>query len=102
MFSRFKTVVALMRNPKVSKFPKFLVVAAIFYLLLPFDAIPDIAPVVGWLDDIMFLVGAFSLLFGSAPRPDPAPPSSSRSSSAPPSEAIVDVTPEPPSHEALK
>lgn len=84
MLSRFKTIVALMRNPKVAKLPKALVVGAIVYVLMPFDVVPDVAPLLGWLDDAMFLVGALSLLFGSAPKaPTPAGP-------------IIDVTPEPP------
>ena len=52
MLSRLKTIVALMRNPKVSSFPKILVAGAIVYVLMPIDVIPDSAPVVGWLDDI--------------------------------------------------
>ena len=85
MLSRLKTIIALMRNPKVSKLPKFLVVAAILYVLWPWDLVPDIAPVVGWLDDIMFLIGALSLLLGAAPRPK----------SVAPVGPIIDVTPEP-------
>lgn len=73
-----------MRNPKVSRFPKFLVVGAILYVLWPWDAVPDIAPVVGWLDDIMFLVGALSLLFNARPK------------SEEPGGKIIDITPEPP------
>ncbi len=84
MLSRLKTIIALMRNPKVSRFPKFLVVGAILYILMPVDIIPDIAPVVGWLDDIMFLIGALSLLFGASPR--------AREKEG----QIIDVTPEPP------
>ena len=85
MLTRLKTIIALMRNPKVASFPKFLVAGAIVYILMPVDAIPDIAPVVGWLDDIMFLIGALGMLFGAAPKPQP-----------PPSGQIIDVTPEPP------
>ncbi|MEO8359135.1 MAG: DUF1232 domain-containing protein [Vicinamibacteria bacterium] len=100
MLSRLKTIIALMRNPRVSKLPKFLVVGAIFYLLMPVDIIPDVAPVIGWLDDIAFLLGAFALLFGAAPKtPDPAPrPGASSTGSAKGSakDAIIDVTPEPP------
>lgn len=88
MLSRLKAVIALMRNPKVSRFPKFLVIAAILYLLMPLDVLPDAAPVIGWLDDIMFLVGALSLLLNARPRPDPVP--------SPASGQIIDVTPEPP------
>ena len=87
MLSRLKTIIALMRNPKVSKLPKVLVVGAILYILMPFDAVPDMAPVVGWLDDLMFLVGALSLLLGSSPKPK----------SQDPKGPIIDVTPEPPS-----
>ena len=84
MLSRLKTIIALMRNPKVSKFPKFLVVGAILYILMPFDAIPDMAPVVGWLDDILFLVGALTMLLSAAPKP--------KEKAGP----IIDITPEPP------
>lgn len=86
MLARLKTIVALMRNPKVSSLPKFLVIGAIVYILMPVDTIPDIAPVVGWLDDIMFLIGALGMLFGSAPKPKPPSPTG----------PIIDVTPEPP------
>ena len=89
MLSRFKTIVALMRDPRVSKLPKFLVVGAIFYIFLPFDAVPDIAPVVGWLDDAMFLIGALSLLLGAAPKRKPEA-----------KDAIIDVTPDPPGPKA--
>jgi uncharacterized membrane protein YkvA (DUF1232 family) len=86
MLARLKTIIALMRNPKVSKLPKFLVIGAIAYILMPVDAIPDIAPVVGWLDDIMFLIGALTMLFGAAPKPRTKEGSG----------AIIDVTPERP------
>jgi uncharacterized membrane protein YkvA (DUF1232 family) len=88
MLSRLKAIIALMRNPRVSKLPKFLVVGAILYLLMPVDIIPDVAPVVGWLDDIMFLIGALSLLLGASP---PAKEKEGQ---------IIDVTPEPPRGEA--
>lgn len=90
MLSRLKAVIALMRDPRVSKFPKFLVVGAIVYLLLPVDAVPDMAPVVGWLDDLMFLIGALSLLFRAAPA----------SKQSAPAGPIIDVTPEPKPPEA--
>jgi len=90
MLSRLRNIVALMRDPRVSKFPKFLVVAAILYLLMPFDLIPDVAPVVGWLDDLVFLIGALSLLLNAAPRSKPVAPKG----------PIIDVTPEPKPPEA--
>jgi uncharacterized membrane protein YkvA (DUF1232 family) len=68
MLNRLKTIIALLRNPKVSKLPKFMVVGALVYLLIPMDVVPDLAPVVGWLDDLLFLLGALSMLFSAAPR----------------------------------
>lgn len=91
MLSRLRTVITLLRHPKVPRLPKFLLIAAIGYVLLPFDAIPDVAPVVGWLDDILFLMGALSLLFGAAP---PATPSSGPDGPSPRG-PVIDVTPEP-------
>lgn len=82
-----------MRNPRVSKFPKFLVVGAIFYLLWPADVMPDIAPVIGWLDDIAFLIGALTLLFGASPRGDGG--QTPTSGEPTPKGPVIDITPEP-------
>jgi uncharacterized membrane protein YkvA (DUF1232 family) len=32
--------------------PRLLAVLAIAYVLLPLDALPDVAPLIGWLDDL--------------------------------------------------
>ena len=42
MLSRLRTVITLLRHPKVPRLPKFLLIAAIGYVLLPFDAIPEV------------------------------------------------------------
>jgi uncharacterized membrane protein YkvA (DUF1232 family) len=54
-----------LRNPKTDWKPKALVVFAVLYLIWPLDLLPDIAPILGWLDDIgvgtiatLYLVGA--------------------------------------------
>jgi uncharacterized membrane protein YkvA (DUF1232 family) len=36
----------------VSKWRKLLLGAALVYVVVPFDAIPDAIPIVGWLDDL--------------------------------------------------
>lgn len=96
MFSRLRTVIALMRNPRVSNLPKFLVIGAILYILWPADVLPDIAPIVGWLDDLAFLIGALTLLFGARPKGDASTPSSSPTAGNPvPKGPVIDVTPEP-------
>lgn len=35
--------------------PKAIAVVAIAYLLWPIDLLPDLAPIIGWLDDIGFV-----------------------------------------------
>lgn len=49
---RIQRVLALLRDPRVSKLPRFAVLAAGAYLLWPVDLLPELAlPIVGWLDD---------------------------------------------------
>ena len=40
-----------LKDGSVSKWRKLLLVAALAYVVIPFDAVPDMLPVVGWLDD---------------------------------------------------
>lgn len=40
---------------KKSMAPIWLFVAAIAYTVFPFDAVPDVIPVAGWAEDILFL-----------------------------------------------
>ncbi len=43
------------RNKKTPKWAKKIVLGAIAYLLFPFDFIPDLAPFLGWTDDLEML-----------------------------------------------
>lgn len=43
---------AFFKDPNVALWRKLLVVGAVLYAIVPTDAIPDVIPVVGWLDDI--------------------------------------------------
>ncbi len=45
-------LVKYMRDPYVSWHRKAIVVAALIYFISPIDAIPDIAPLIGYLDDL--------------------------------------------------
>ena len=50
--ARIQRMLALLRDPRVAKLPRFAVLAAAAYLLWPVDLLPEIAlPIVGWLDD---------------------------------------------------
>jgi len=49
---KVQRMLALLRDPRVAKLPRFAVFAALAYLLWPVDLLPEIAlPIVGWLDD---------------------------------------------------
>ncbi len=48
----YKILSADVRIPKLSK---FLLAAAVFYLLSPIDIIPDFIPVIGHLDDLVIV-----------------------------------------------
>ena len=54
---------AYFRDRKVSLWSKLLAVFAVVYVISPIDLIPDVIPVIGWLDDIgvVSLVVAFYL-----------------------------------------
>ena len=68
---------------------KVLVLAAVAYVVMPLDALPDIAPVVGWLDDMG--VALIALLYLSrALAPYRADRSQSPSNTVP--EPVVSVS----------
>jgi uncharacterized membrane protein YkvA (DUF1232 family) len=49
---KIQRVLALMRDPRVGKLPRFAMIAALAYLISPVDLVPDfVVPIVGWLDD---------------------------------------------------
>ena len=58
----------LMRDPRVSRLDRFLVVATIAYVINPFDFLPDFIPFVGQIDDIFLLVIALTRLVEEAGR----------------------------------
>jgi uncharacterized membrane protein YkvA (DUF1232 family) len=45
----------LLRDPRVPRRKKALLVALVGYLALPFDLVPDFIPVVGQLDDVVIV-----------------------------------------------
>jgi uncharacterized membrane protein YkvA (DUF1232 family) len=44
--------VRYLRDPDASLLGKVLVLATVAYVVLPVDAIPDLIPAIGWLDDL--------------------------------------------------
>ncbi len=47
------------RDPRSDWKPKVLVVLTIIYLIWPIDLVPDLIPLLGWLEDIGFNAVAF-------------------------------------------
>jgi uncharacterized membrane protein YkvA (DUF1232 family) len=48
----FRALARYFRDPKAGFFGKAFVFLAIGYVLMPIDLIPDVAPIIGWLDDL--------------------------------------------------
>lgn len=45
-------LIRFMRDPKADWKPKAAIGLAVLYLIWPIDLVPDLAPIIGWLDDI--------------------------------------------------
>lgn len=56
------------RSPRVARWKKVLGVVAVLYAILPVDAVPDVIPVVGWLDDLGVLGLAAGLIWRDMAR----------------------------------
>jgi uncharacterized membrane protein YkvA (DUF1232 family) len=78
---RLRRVTMLLRDPRVGKLPRYLVLLAVVYLLSPVDFVPEILnPVFGFLDDAVLLWLSLRWLIKSDPTPRP------------PGARVVDVT----------
>jgi uncharacterized membrane protein YkvA (DUF1232 family) len=57
--NRMKRQLAIWRSvltdPRTGRLPKALLWFAVGYALVPFDLVPDFIPVLGWLDDLIFV-----------------------------------------------
>jgi len=64
----FAALVRFFRDSKASKLGKLFVVLTVAYIVWPLDFVPDVAPVVGWLDDAGFATVALAYLARVAAR----------------------------------
>lgn len=80
LLARFRRVAQLLRDPRTPKLPRLAVLVAVLYLLIPVDALPEwVFPIVGYLDDLIFLWLSLRWLLKSGrpesmPLPVPRPP----------------------------
>ncbi len=63
-----KLLGGLLTDRRVAPIDKLLVGAAIAYILMPLDLIPDFIPFLGEVDDVFLLVTALQRLIGNAGR----------------------------------
>ncbi len=70
------------RSPPVARRKKMLGVLSVAYAILPFDLIPDVVPVLGWLDDVGFLAVAFGFIARDMAK---------HAKDAPPADQVIDV-----------
>jgi uncharacterized membrane protein YkvA (DUF1232 family) len=53
--AEFRALAIAMLDPRVPWRSKLVVLGVIAYALWPFDLIPDVVPIVGWLDDLVIV-----------------------------------------------
>ncbi len=55
LISKIRSFPAYMADPEVALAKKGAVALGLFYGIWPMDAVPDVVPVIGWLDDVGIL-----------------------------------------------
>jgi len=68
LLAKPRSVLRFMKDPAAPKLPKLGILLALIYVVSPVDAIPDIMPIVGWLDDVGVLAMAYAWLVSSVNR----------------------------------
>ena len=61
-------IVGYLKDARVPLWRKLVGVGALFYLVWPFDLIPDYIPILGWLDDVGVLTAAAFFYVGEIRR----------------------------------
>ena len=68
LWQQLRLVYKLLLDPEVPIYLKALPAAALVYLVLPFDFLPDVIPGIGQLDDITILVLGAKMFIDMAPQ----------------------------------
>lgn len=57
------------RHPLTPWYAKLVIAGCVAYALTPADILPDVMPVLGWIDDLLFVPIAVALAVRFVPRP---------------------------------
>jgi uncharacterized membrane protein YkvA (DUF1232 family) len=68
LVARARLAIRLFREPRVPVLVKAVPVLAAVYLISPLDAVPDLIPVLGQLDDLGFVVFALEMFVRLCPE----------------------------------
>ncbi|PKB61251.1 MAG: hypothetical protein BZY79_04720 [SAR202 cluster bacterium Casp-Chloro-G4] len=63
-----RLIMKLIMDRRVPIRAKLVIPAALIYLISPFDLVPDIVPISGWIDDIVVTLVAAALFLMMVPR----------------------------------
>ena len=63
-----RLILRLMLDRRVSIWSKLIIPGGIVYMVSPIDVLPDIIPIMGWIDDMLAIVLAVTLFLLSIPR----------------------------------
>ena len=64
---RARLIWRLMRDPRVHWMWKLVPVGGLAYVLFPFDFLPDLAPIIGQMDDVGLFIGSLWLFMELCP-----------------------------------
>jgi len=67
LWQQIRLVLYLLRDPEVPFYLKFLPLAAVVYVIFPFDLITDLVPIIGQLDDMTALLVSSKVFIELAP-----------------------------------
>jgi len=59
---------AMLRNPAAPGVAKLVALLAAVYIISPVDLVPDVIPILGWLDDGVISIMLFKLAFKLLPK----------------------------------
>jgi len=61
-------VFAMLRNPTAPAIAKLVALMAAVYIVSPVDLVPDVIPILGWIDDGVIAILLFKLAFKLLPK----------------------------------